>query len=55
MKIKTLNALVLAAALLGGTFFLSRGSASPSDISFFVITIGAIAALLLGGSLRRKR
>lgn len=55
MKSKTMSALILAAALLGGTFLLTQSSVDASDISFFVIVFGAISALMVGGGLLRKK
>lgn len=55
MKKKTIAALIMAAALLGATYLLSKGDIPSSEITYFVIIFGAISALFVGGRLRRKK
>ncbi|MBL4620428.1 MAG: hypothetical protein JKX88_10075 [Marinicaulis sp.] len=55
MSSKTISALVMAAALLGAAFILSQGETTPPGTDTFLIIVGAIGALFVGGQLRRKK
>ncbi len=54
MTKKTIGAVISAAALLVAAYFVAQGPAPSAEVGLFIIIVGAISALLIGGPLRRR-
>lgn len=54
MNKKTVAAIVSGVALLGAAYIVTQGGAPSSEDGLFIIILGAISALLVGGALRRR-